>query len=434
MSKPAAVPDQLICVPTAAGPIQAVVTPPGSKSLTNRALVCAALADGRSLLSGALDSEDTRVMLEAWQQVGVDVEFDAPNSVISVVGCSGKVPNPGAEQAPVSIFVNNSGTSIRFLTASLSALGGWYKLSGVPRMHQRPIGDLGQALRELGADVICHDGLYPPVTIASTGLRGGRVAIAANLSSQYLSGLLMAAPLARAPVQLTVEGELVSEPYVEMTCQVMRAFGVDIERQSRVFHIEPQAYRACDYLIEPDASAASYFWAVAAITGGDVTVQGLHRHSLQGDVGFVDCLEQMGCQVEFLANGIRVLGGPLRGVDVDMADISDTVQTLAAVALFAEGTTTVRGVAHNRLKETDRIEDLATELRRLGATVETFPDGLTITPGPLRPTSVQTYNDHRMAMSLALVGLRQDGIQIENPGCTAKTYPNYFHDLFSMYT
>jgi 3-phosphoshikimate 1-carboxyvinyltransferase len=213
----------------------------------------------------------------------------------------------------------------------------------------------------------------------------------------------------------------------------MQDFGVQVERREREFRIFPQRYQGREYAIEPDASAASYFWASAAITGGDVTVHGLHAHSLQGDVGFVQCLEQMGCRVEYQPNAIRVIGGPLRGIQVDMNRISDTVQTLAAVALFAQGTTEVRGVAHNRVKETDRIEDLATELRRLGATVETFPDGMSITPGPLRAARVETYHDHRMAMSLALVGLRQPGILIDNPGCTAKTYPHYFTDLFALY-
>jgi 3-phosphoshikimate 1-carboxyvinyltransferase len=424
-------PENAIEIPPARGPITGHMTPPGSKSLTNRALVCAALAQGPSTLTGVLDSEDTRIMSAAWRSLGVDLQESADRTRCVIQGSGGQLP--ADKSVCHSLFMGNSGTSIRFLTAALAACGGQYLLDGVPRMQQRPIGDLGAALRQLGADVTCRDDQFPPVHVTSRGLVGGRADVAANLSSQYLSGLLLAASLAQNPVQLTLVGELVSEPYVDMTCAIMRDFGVQVERSERQFHIAPQAYQGRSYAIEPDASAASYFWAAAAITGGDVTVHGLHKQSLQGDVDFVDCLAQMGCRVEYQPTAIRVIGGPLQGIRVDMNRISDTVQTLAAVALFAQGTTEVRGVAHNRVKETDRIEDLATELRRLGATVETFVDGMAITPGPLRPTRVETYHDHRMAMSLALVGLRQPGIEIDNPGCTAKTYPNYFTDLFALY-
>ncbi|MBL8890738.1 MAG: 3-phosphoshikimate 1-carboxyvinyltransferase [Planctomycetaceae bacterium] len=416
-------------IPVVEGPICALVTPPGSKSLTNRALICAALASGKTRLTGALDSEDTQIMIAAWRELGINIESFQDGTELVVHGCGGVIP--GLDRPSHQLFMGNSGTSIRFLTATLAACGGDFVLDGVPRMRQRPIGDLGAALRQLGADVQCQDGNFPPVSICSQGLAGGHASVAADLSSQFLSGLLMAAPLAKSPVTLAVAGAMVSEPYVAMTCAVMQEFGVHVQSMGSEYKIEPQRYLSRDYWIEPDASAASYFWALAAITGGDVTVRGLHANSLQGDVGFVRCLQMMGCRVEYLPDAIRVIGGPLCGIEVDMNRISDTVQTLAAVALFASGPTVVRGVAHNRVKETDRIDDLATELRRLGASVETFSDGLAITPGPLRPAIVQTYNDHRMAMSLALVGLRQEGIHIANPSCTAKTYPNYFQDLFS---
>jgi 3-phosphoshikimate 1-carboxyvinyltransferase len=419
-------------IPVATCPITATVIPPGSKSLTNRALVCAALADGKSHLTGALDSEDTQIMIAAWQKLGVAIDASDDRSELLVHGHGARLPEDAGSIH--HLFMGNSGTSIRFLTAALAGCGGQFVLDGVPRMRQRPIGDLGAALRQLGANVTCHEGSFPPVSVQSAGLAGGQATVAADLSSQYLSGLLMAAPLARSAVRLSVSGTMVSEPYVAMTCAVMKDFGVEVTRQANDYLVEPQRYQPRNYWIEPDASAASYFWASAAITGGDVTVQGLHAQSLQGDVDFVRCLEQMGCRVEYFPNAVRVIGGPLRGIEVDMNRISDTVQTLAAVALFADGPTIVRGVAHNRVKETDRIDDLATELRRLGANVETFPDGLAITPGELRPTTVQTYNDHRMAMSLALVGLRQPGIRITNPGCTAKTYPQYFRDLLATYT
>jgi 3-phosphoshikimate 1-carboxyvinyltransferase len=259
--------------------------------------------------------------------------------------------------------------------------------------------------------------------------------VAGNISSQYLSGLMMAAPLARHSVRLEVSGELVSVPYVTMTARIMAAFGARVTGPAiGPILIEPSGYQATNYWIEPYASAASYFFAAAAITRGDVVVEGLNSESLQGDVRFCEVLEQMGCRREATTNGIRVIGGNLRGVDVDMSDISDTVQTLAAVALFASGPTRVRGVAHNRHKETDRIADLARELRKLGAEVIEHEDGLTITPVQHTSQSdkqiqVETYNDHRMAMSLALVGLGRPGISIKDPGCTAKTYPHYWEDL-----
>lgn len=443
-------------IPLAKKPVCGTITPPGSKSITNRALVMAALAAGESRLIRPLDSDDTRVMIQAWRSLGLKLETAADFSQIVVSGLGGRLPNVQAvpkgqtgleATSPQPLFMENSGTSIRFLTAALAATGGRFVLSGVPRMQQRPIGDLGSALRQLGAQVHCRDDQFPPVEIDSQGLAGGHAAVAGDLSSQYLSGLLMAAPLAQTPVTLAVAGDLVSQPYVAMTCQVMKSFGVQVQVADNTYSIRPQSYQPQTYTIEPDASAASYFWAAAAITGGNVLVKGLDRSSLQGDVGFVECLARMGCQVSFEDGGTRVIGPAtrlstsptsgsnptgLKAIDVDMNSISDTVQTLAAVALFADGTTRVRGVAHNRHKETDRIEDLATELRRVGAIVETFADGLSITPARLRPAEIQTYHDHRMAMSLSLIGLRQPGIVITNPGCTAKTYPHFFPDLLGL--
>ncbi|MCA9266857.1 MAG: 3-phosphoshikimate 1-carboxyvinyltransferase, partial [Planctomycetales bacterium] len=310
---------------------------------------------------------------------------------------------------------------------------GRFRLDGVERMRARPIGDLLAALRQLGADVRSETGNdCPPVAVAADRLRGGRAVVKGDISSQYLSGLLLAAPAAAAPVEIVVDGELVSKPYVAMTVEVMRSFGATVQCDDlRKFHIDaPAPYVAARYAVEPDASAASYFWAVAAITGGSVTVEGLTRGALQGDVAFCECLREMGCQVQYADDSTTVVGGTLRGVDVNMNAISDTVQTLAAVALFAEGATTISGVEHIRHKETDRIGDLATELRKLGAAVEERRDGLTITP-PAKPVgaTIETYNDHRMAMSLALAGLRTPGVTILNPGCTEKTYPQFFTDL-----
>ncbi len=423
-------PDTIAIRPS--GPVQGTIRPPGSKSITNRALVCAALADGLSTLTGALDSEDTRVMIHALRQLGIAVQHDATAATIRVQGCAGKPPASSAD-----LFVANSGTTIRFLTALVTLGQGRFRLDGSPRMRQRPIQDLLDALGNLGVDVASEFGNgCPPVIVQADRLPGGRADVAGNISSQFLSGLLLAAPCAASPVDLHVVGQLVSQPYITMTLAVMAAFGVTCQTENLARFVIPtdRPYRAGSYAIEPDASAASYFFAAAAITGGQVTVPGLSRDSLQGDVAFCDCLARMGCQVEFQPDAISVTGGPLRGIDVDMNAISDTVQTLAAVALFADGPTTITDVAHIRHKETDRLAALATELRKLGATVHERPDGLQIVPASLRPAEIDTYDDHRMAMSLALVGLRNPGVVIRDPGCTAKTYPHFFTDLARLTT
>lgn len=414
------------------GPVQATIRPPGSKSITNRALVCAALAHGESTLTGALDSEDTRVMIDSLRRLGIEVEHEAEAATIRVHGCAGHFPVEATD-----LYVANSGTTIRFLTAMLTAGHGRFRLDGTPRMRERPIQDLLNALRQLGADAVSDSGSgCPPVTVHGNGLPGGCATVGGNISSQFLSGLLMAAPYARSPVELAVEGYLVSQPYIDMTLAVMESFGVPVQTipPCRFLVESPLCYSARDYAIEPDASAASYFFAAAAITQGSATVTGLSGTSIQGDVAFCDCLRKMGCVVDYGANRITVVGRPLHGITVDMNGISDTVQTLGAVALFAEGPTTVRGVGHIRHKETDRIRALATELRKFGADVEEREDGLTITPHRLRgePVAIDTYDDHRMAMSMALVGLATPGVVIRNPGCTAKTYPGFFRDLASL--
>ena len=412
------------------GPVSGSIRPPGSKSITNRALVCAALAEGESILSGALDSEDTRVMIQALKELGLAIDHDLAARTIRVAGCGGRPP---ASQA--DLYLANSGTSIRFLTAMVTLGHGAFRLDGTPRMRQRPIRDLLDALGQLGADAASESGNgCPPVVVRAAGLPGGRATVAGSISSQFLSGLLMAAPCASRPVELAVSGELVSKPYVEMTLAVMSAFGISVEVEDLSRFVLPagRPYRACRYWIEPDASAASYFFAAAAVTRGRVTVEGLSRSSLQGDVAFCDCLARMGCDVLYGRDSITVTGQPLRGIDADMNAISDTVQTLAAVALFAEGPTTITGVAHVRHKETDRIRALAIELRKLGAQVEERSDGLRIVPGALRGAEIDTYDDHRMAMSLAVVGLATPGVVIRNPACTAKTYPEFFRDLAEL--
>jgi len=291
------------------------------------------------------------------------------------------------------------------------------------------------ALGQLGADARSESRTgCPPVVVRASGLRGGRATIAGNLSSQFLSGLLLTAPCAAEPVELVVEGELVSRPYVEMTLAVMDAFGVkvDCDRLDRFRIPVGESYGGCSYTIEPDASAASYFFAAAAVAGGRVTVEGLSGESLQGDVAFCDCLSRMGCKVDYGNDRITVTGGKLRGIDVDMNAISDTVQTLAVVALFAQGPTTITHVAHIRHKETDRLSAVASELRKLGSSVEERDDGLRIAPGRPRGATLETYDDHRMAMSLAIAGLRIPGVVIRDPDCTSKTYPEFFNDLAAL--
>jgi 3-phosphoshikimate 1-carboxyvinyltransferase len=348
--------------------------------------------------------------------------------------------NPSDRIVPArqaDLFLANSGTSMRFLTA-LAALGeGDYRLDGIARMRERPIQDLLTALGSLGVHARCenNDGC-PPVLLHANGIEGGCVRIRGDISSQFLSGLLLASPWMRQPVRASVEGRLVSIPYVQMTLAMLEQWGVRTDSTGLETGVDVrievgQADQAGvgQYHIEPDASAASYFLAAAAITGGEVGVTGLSLHaSMQGDVVFTRCLTDMGCTL-VSPDPLTIRGGPLKGIDVDMNAISDCVMTLAAVACLAEGPTTIRNIAHIRHKETDRIQALATELRRLGASVEEWRDGIRIIPGPMHGASVDTYNDHRMAMSLALIGLRVPGVVVKDPGCVRKTYPGYFRDL-----
>lgn len=416
----------------AARPIDATVVVPGSKSITNRALLVAALAEGPSELIGALYSDDTRYMAEALNGLGVRVTGDEVAASFQVDGGGGTFTVPAAD-----LFVGNSGTTMRFLTAALPLGRGRYRIDGVPRMRQRPIAPLIGALNDLGADVRSEYSTgCPPVIVEASGLQGGQTRMAGDLSSQYFSALMLAAPCAREGVVVEVEGDLVSKPYLPMTAAVMAAFGavaeIDEETWSRIVVRPGQGYTGRVYRVEPDASNASYFFAAAAVTGGRVRVEGLGRGSLQGDLGFVEVLRAMGADVEMTDDFTEVRGpaeGALHGVDLDLGPISDTAQTLAAIAPFAAGPTTIRGVAHARLKETDRVAALATELRRLGQEVDEFPDGLRIMPRPIAPADVDTYDDHRMAMSFAVAALRSPGVRLRDPGCVAKTFPRFFDVL-----
>lgn len=421
-----------------AHPLRAAVRPPGSKSLTNRVLLVAALAEGTTRLENALFSDDSRYFAGALQQLGFEVRLDPQQLAMTVTGLGGCIPAGRAE-----LFIGNAGTAARFLTAFLTLGQGEYLLDGDARMRERPIGDLAAALGQLGAQItnpqssiLDPQSLCPPVKVIASGLSGGKAEVAGNISSQFLSALLMVAPYARGPVEIEVTTELNSKPYVEMTLAVMADFGLEVEiRGSEHFAVRPGRYQPCmPYPIEPDASAASYFFAAPALLGGTVRVEGLSRGSKQGDLAFLDVLEQMGCSIRAGADFVEVTGPDLlRGVEVDMTDIPDTAQTLAALAPFASSPTRIRGIASARLKETDRVAAVCAELARLSVEVEEHPDGMTIQPcAAIRPGTVRTYNDHRMAMAFALIGLRAPGIRIENPGCVAKTFPAYFEVLETL--
>ena len=424
-------PDPL-SVPHATAPVHGRVTLPGSKSYTNRALPIAALAKGPSVLRGALDSDDTRYMVSALQALGFAIEVDWATGELHVDGRDGHIPAAQAE-----LFLGNSGTSMRFLTALVALGHGAFRLDGTARMRQRPLAPLLDGLRSLGVDVSSEAGNgCPPVVLRGRGLPGGRVTMAGDLSSQYFSALAMTLPYARAPLQIDVRGELVSKPYIDMTAATMRAFGVMLEHANyqRMWVAAGQRYVGRAYDIEPDASAASYFFALAAVTGGELTVERLPPTSAQGDLRFIDVLQEMGCVVHRGADAVTLRGpAQLRGLDVDMNDISDTVQTLAAIAPFAASPVTIRNVAHIRHKETDRLAACATELRRLGVPVEERPDGLLIQPASPGSAVVQTYDDHRMAMSFAVTAARSDSdIRIADPGCVAKTVPGFWDLLFPL--
>lgn len=414
--------------------IDAVIPVPGSKSITNRALILAALANGTSVLNNALFSDDTRVMAEALRALGFAVETDETNETIAVTGQGGRIPADHAD-----LFCGNSGTSIRFLTA-LCALGrGTYRLDGVERMRQRPQGDLLQALQSQGIDAVSEfDNGCPPLHLHSeSGLRGGEIVIRADASSQFVTALLMAAPYAQKSVEIVIEGNL-RPHYVTMTRRMMAQWGVQTEETQRGFVVPSgQTYDAqTAYTIEPDASSASYFFGAAALLGR-VTIPNLTPDALQGDVHFAtDVLAEMGCQVTADERGITVsapVDGKLRGIRRDMSAISDTSLTLAALAPFADSPTTVTGIAHARLQECDRIAAVCTELRKLGVRADEHSDGFTIYPTQnFQPASIATYHDHRVAMSFALIGLKVGGVTIENPACVAKTFPDFWQRLEAL--
>ncbi len=421
-------PDLLPLSPVS-GPVRASVALPGSKSITNRALLLAALADGESRLRAPLHSDDTLHMASALRALGVSVE-ETPERDFVVRGSNGVFQAP-----PKTLFIGNSGTTVRFLTAAscLAPRGADVTLDGVARMRERPIRDLVGALLTLGMDAEClNGGGCPPVRVRGGGLPGGRCRLRGDVSSQFLTALLQVAPYAQADVEIEIVGELISRPYVDMTQAVMRAFGVELENDGYQRLRIPcgQRYVGQEYAVEADASNASYFLAAAAVTGGTVTLENLGDSALQGDAGFKDVLARMGCRVT-TTGGTTMLTGPARltGIDVDLEAMPDVAQTLAVAAAFADGPSHIRGLASLRVKETDRLRAVATELPKLGVGVQEGHDDWTIFPprdGVYAGASVATYGDHRMAMSFAVAGLRVPNIVIEDPGCVAKTFPDFW--------
>jgi len=399
---------------------------PGSKSISNRVLLLAALAAGETEVSGLLDADDTRVMLDALSALGVRIS--RKDESLFLQGVQGNFPVKQAE-----LFLGNAGTALRPLAAALAMSGGEYRLAGVPRMHERPVGDLVDGLRGVGAriDYLQNDG-FPPLAIHPAKISAAKpVKVRGDVSSQFLTALLMALPLLNARSRVEVSGELISKPYVEITLNVMRRFGVEARRTGwKAFELPAASYVSPGKIyVEGDASSASYFLAAGAIGGGPVRVEGVGRDSIQGDVRFTEVLEKMGAEVFMGENSIEVKsgGGKLRAVDLDLNHIPDAAMTAAVMALFADGPSTIRNVGSWRVKETDRLRAMATELRKLGAEVDEGEDFLRIVPRKLNANvAIDTYDDHRMAMSFSLAALGGVPVRINEPGCVAKTYPDYF--------
>ena len=421
------------------GSVAGTVKLPGSKSISNRVLLLAAMASGETRLFDLLDSDDTRVMQDALRTLGIAVKRDG--SVTAVSGAGGAFPVKSAD-----LFLGNAGTAFRPLTAALALCGGDYRLSGVARMHERPIGDLVNTLRGLGANIDCTgvEG-YPPLHIRPASVReGGKVSVRGDVSSQFLTALLMALPLTGRQTSIAVEGELISKPYVEITLGTLRRFGIEVARDGWASFTVPADARYTspgEIWVEGDASSASYFLAAGAISGlsggGPVRVEGVGRASVQGDVRFAEALERMGARIAMGENWIEATAGDeakrtgkLKAFDADFNHIPDAAMTLAVAALFADGPCTLRNIGSWRVKETDRIAAMATELRKLGAAVAEGKDWLRVAPcAALRPATIDTYDDHRMAMCFSLAALGGVTVRINDPKCVNKTFPEYFEAL-----
>ncbi|SFV60588.1 5-Enolpyruvylshikimate-3-phosphate synthase [hydrothermal vent metagenome] len=410
--------------------IEGEINLPGSKSLSNRALLLAALAQGTTTITNLLESDDTRHMLNALKQLGIEYLLSEDKTECTIVGNGGAISCDVTQE----LFLGNAGTAMRPLCAALCLGKGNYTLTGEPRMKERPIGHLVDALRQAGANIsyLENEG-YPPLHIDANGLDGGEVSIDGAISSQFLTALLMAAPLAKNDMFITIIGELVSKPYIDITLDIMKNFGVEVVNDNyKTFSIKAgQTYKAVErFMVEGDASSASYFLAAAAIKGGTVKVTGIGRNSIQGDIEFVNVLEQMGAKVEWGDTYVSVTRDTLHAIDMDFNHIPDAAMTIATTALFVEGTTTLRNIYNWRVKETDRLYAMATELRKVGATVEEGEDYLKITPPKvLKHATIDTYDDHRMAMCFSLLALDPVSVTINEPECTAKTFPTYFEAL-----
>ncbi len=401
--------------------VNAILSLPGSKSYTHRALIAAALAEGDSVLRNALKAEDTELTAQALMKLGAAIDWQ--DNAVLVRGTGGRLA-PAAEP----IYLGNSGTSMRFLTAVATLGQGEYHLTGTPRLCQRPMGELLAALKQIGGKVESTGGKGCPPLIVRGGLSGGRTRLSGAVSSQYLSALLLIGPLVPLGVEIEITGDLVSRPYVDLTLDVQAAFGIShFRRGYRYFQIPGgQKYRSREYDIDADASSASYFWAAAALTGGRVTITNVNMETSQGDVDFLLVLARLGCKIHSLPEGLTLEGGPLTGISVDMSTMPDLVPTLAVLAAFAEGETVISNVSHLRHKESDRLAAVVTELRKMGVEAQETEDGLRIRGGAPHGAEIETYDDHRIAMSFAVAGLRVPGIVIKDPDCVNKSFPEFW--------
>jgi len=409
--------------------LNATIGVPGSKSYTQRALIVASLATGKSFIKGALICEDSSHLINALRLLGARISGSGCD--LTVAGTGGKPSSPSAV-----IYLGNNGTGLRLLTGTVCLGDGTFVLDGSSRMRQRPIQPLVDALNKMGAEVACiNKSGCPPVRVMAKGLYGGNIAIEGGQSSQYLSSLLLAAPYAGGDTEIKVEGKLASEPYVQITLDVMASFGVEVSRTDNTFFIRaPQRYRPREYLIEGDASSATYFMAAAAICGGTVKISNINPDSLQGDLRFLNILETLGCGIGRSEEGVQIVG-PLcnhRDLSFDMNDVPDMVPALAVVSAFRRGGTVLKNIGHLRLKESDRIAAISCELQKIGAKVEERPDEMIIQGMATRGAEIECYNDHRIAMSFAIAGLAIDGLVIKDPDCVRKSFPDFWEKLESL--
>ena len=408
--------------------LQATITVPGSKSYTNRALLIAGLTDGECRLEKPLVSDDTKYMIRALKAFGISVQEEKEAFIVS--GKGGKLSAPGED-----IFIGNAGTTMRFLTTFSALVPGKTRLDGDERMRQRPLADLLHCLTQMGVKAVSANGNgCPPIDIAGGEVPSGEVQLAGDKSSQYLTSILLSAPYFKNDTCIHIQGGLTSKSYADITLDIMKTFGVSVKNESyQRFKVKAgDRYNAQTYQVESDWSSASYFLAAAAVTGGEVTLTDINPHSVQGDAQFTSVLEKMGCRIEKKSNTLQIKGNPLKGITINMNNMPDAVQTLAVTALFAEGETVIQGIGNLRIKETDRILALANELTRLGAEVEAGEDYLVIRPGDYRGAEIETYDDHRMAMSFAVAGLKIPGIRIKNPTCVEKSFPDFFQRFANL--